>query len=102
MSASKMESLLMSEAYIKTENEMQADILSKEITVKGWKELAEAVREKARRLASVAEAFERYDKNNEPFIGSTLKKGSGVQISVSTHKSNIASFNISYSPRVTT
>jgi len=68
----------MDETYIKTENELQEEILSKEITVKSWGELAEAVKEKARRLVSVANAFERYDREGEPFIGESLKKGATV------------------------
>ena len=59
----------MNETYIKTENELQQEILSKDITAKSWGELAEAVREKAKRLTNVADAFERYDKEGEPFIG---------------------------------
>ena len=52
-----------------TQQQLQEEMLSKEINLKSWGELARVVREKARRLASVADAFERYQQCGEPFIG---------------------------------
>jgi hypothetical protein len=66
--------LLMNKTYIKTENELQEEILSKEIKAKSWGELAEAVREKAKRLTSVADAFERYDRDGESFPSESQKR----------------------------
>ena len=59
----------MPEPYIKSDKTLQEEILSKEINLKSWAELAVRVREKIRRLESVASAFERYRDTGEPFIG---------------------------------
>ena len=64
----------MEQTYIITDKALQEEILSKEIKLKSWRELAEATRAKAQRLATMADAFERYDREGEPFIGESLSK----------------------------
>lgn len=65
----------MEQTYIITDNALQEEILSKEINLKSWRELADKTRAKATRLTTMADAFERYDREGEPFIGESLKKG---------------------------
>ncbi|HBB97552.1 MAG TPA: hypothetical protein DC054_19395 [Blastocatellia bacterium] len=68
----------MNQFYTTSDNTMQEEILSQEINLKSWGDAAILVREKIKRLSHVADAFERYDKEGEPFIGESLKKGATI------------------------
>ena len=77
MSASKIDSP-MNQSYIKPDNECQEEILSKGIKAESWGELAAAVRERARRWLNVADAFERYEREGQPFPGEKQDDESSV------------------------
>jgi hypothetical protein len=57
----------MGKYYIKQDKQSQEEILLKDITAKSWSELASAMRARAKKLQSVADAFERYEREGEPF-----------------------------------
>ena len=59
----------MPKSYIKPDNACQEEILSNHITLGSWAKVAAAIRKRIALLENVAQAFERYRDEGEPFPG---------------------------------